>query len=59
MGLVPAAMFLLGRATWWMPKWLDRILPTLDIEGAVLEEQFDGPRPAPVESAKVAADTRG
>nr|WP_232958415.1 MMPL family transporter [Corynebacterium meridianum] len=59
MSLVPAAMFLLGRATWWMPKWLDRILPTLDIEGAVLEEQFDGPRPAPVESAKVAADTRG
>ncbi|MCX7541800.1 MMPL family transporter [Corynebacterium sp. P5848] len=41
MGLVPAAMFLLGRATWWMPRWLDRILPTLDIEGAVLEEQFN------------------
>ncbi|MEZ2121877.1 MMPL family transporter [Corynebacterium sp. CCM 9203] len=43
MGLVPAAMFLLGRATWWMPRWLDRILPTLDIEGAVLEEQFNEP----------------
>lgn len=25
--LVPSAMFLLGKANWWMPRWLDRILP--------------------------------
>lgn len=41
MGLVPAMMFVLGRATWWMPKWLDRILPTIDIEGSALEKQFE------------------
>ncbi len=31
--LVPATMKLLGDANWWMPAWLDRLLPTLDIEG--------------------------
>jgi len=41
MGLVPATMFLLGRSTWWMPKWLDRILPEVDVEGTELEEQFE------------------
>ena len=35
--LVPAAMRLLGNAAWWIPKWLDRILPDLDVEGAKLE----------------------
>jgi putative drug exporter of the RND superfamily len=31
--LVPAAMTLLGDANWWMPRWLDRLLPAIDIEG--------------------------
>ncbi|MBT5753754.1 MAG: MMPL family transporter, partial [Acidimicrobiaceae bacterium] len=31
--LVPATMKLMGDANWWMPGWLDRILPTIDIEG--------------------------
>jgi RND superfamily putative drug exporter len=31
--LVPATMRLLGDANWWIPKWLDRMLPNLDIEG--------------------------
>jgi RND superfamily putative drug exporter len=35
--LMPALMHLLGRAAWWMPKWLDRILPDVDVEGASLE----------------------
>jgi RND superfamily putative drug exporter len=40
MVLVPATMELLGNANWWMPKWLDRILPEVHIEGesAVQEE---------------------
>ncbi|MCF4005674.1 MMPL family transporter [Corynebacterium uropygiale] len=42
MTLVPAAMFLLGRSTWWMPRWLDRILPRLDVEGSALG---DDPEP--------------
>lgn len=37
MSLVPATMFILGRATWWMPKWLDRLLPEVDVEGTELE----------------------
>ena len=32
--LVPATMELLGDKNWWMPKWLDRIVPHLDIEGS-------------------------
>jgi RND superfamily putative drug exporter len=31
--LVPATMELLGDKNWWLPKWLDRILPNLDVEG--------------------------
>ncbi|MCU1427706.1 MAG: hypothetical protein JWL83_1706 [Actinomycetia bacterium] len=33
MVLVPATMELLGDANWWLPRWLDRILPHLDLEG--------------------------
>jgi RND superfamily putative drug exporter len=32
--LVPATMSLLGKANWWLPAWLDRILPHLDLEGS-------------------------
>jgi RND superfamily putative drug exporter len=35
--LVPAALKLLGPASWWLPTWLDRILPDVDVEGAKLE----------------------
>ncbi len=31
--LVPATMKLMGDTNWWLPAWLDRILPTIDIEG--------------------------
>ncbi|NUL04403.1 MMPL family transporter [Streptomyces lunaelactis] len=31
--LVPAVMTLLGSAAWWLPRWLDRILPHVDAEG--------------------------
>jgi RND superfamily putative drug exporter len=41
MTLVPAVMALLGRAAWWMPKWLGRILPNVDIEGERLREHRD------------------
>jgi RND superfamily putative drug exporter len=33
MVLVPATMSLVGKANWWLPAWLDRILPHLDLEG--------------------------
>jgi RND superfamily putative drug exporter len=35
--LVPAALTLLGDKAWWLPKWLDRLLPDVDVEGAKLE----------------------
>lgn len=31
--LLPAVMLLMGKRTWWLPGWLDRILPHLDVEG--------------------------
>ena len=31
--LVPATMELLGARNWWIPKWLDKLLPTIDVEG--------------------------
>ena len=37
MVIVPAALALLGEKAWWLPKWLRR-LPTLDVEGAALEQ---------------------
>nr|WP_241732104.1 MMPL family transporter [Galbitalea soli] len=41
MTLVPAIMALLGRAAWWMPAWLGRLLPNVDIEGEGLREHRD------------------
>ncbi|MGO1509357.1 MAG: MMPL family transporter [Actinomycetales bacterium] len=37
--LVPAAMHLLGRSAWWLPRWLDKILPNVDVEGEALTER--------------------
>ncbi|MEV4786656.1 MMPL family transporter [Streptomyces tuirus] len=33
MAIVPAVLALLGRTAWWLPKWLDRALPNVDVEG--------------------------
>jgi RND superfamily putative drug exporter len=33
MVLVPATMELLGARNWWIPKWLDKVLPRINIEG--------------------------
>lgn len=35
--VIPGVMHLLGNAAWWMPSWLDRIVPNVDVEGAALE----------------------
>ena len=31
---IPAVMALLGRTAWWLPRWLDRVLPNIDLEGS-------------------------
>jgi RND superfamily putative drug exporter len=36
MVLVPATMKLLGKANWWIPRWLDRLLPVIDVQGESL-----------------------
>jgi RND superfamily putative drug exporter len=42
MVLVPATMELLGDRNWWLPRWLERLLPRVDVEGATV-----APVPAP------------
>ncbi|WP_182525153.1 MMPL family transporter [Nocardioides dongkuii] len=37
MTLIPALMYLLGEKAWWLPAWLDRILPNVDVEGENLD----------------------
>ena len=49
MVLIPSVLYLLGDKAWWLPKWLDRILPHVDVEGASLERR----------SAPVAVGSRG
>ena len=39
MVIVPSLMHLTGDAAWWLPKWLDRILPNVDVEGSALERE--------------------
>ncbi|GAA1724112.1 MMPL family transporter [Isoptericola hypogeus] len=37
--VVPALMHLLGDSAWWLPRWLDKILPNVDVEGSALERR--------------------
>ena len=37
--LLPAVMLLMGSRTWWLPRWLDRVLPDISIEGPSAEPQ--------------------
>ncbi|PIS63807.1 multidrug RND transporter [Corynebacterium striatum] len=41
MMIIPATMFLLDKKAWSIPKWLDRILPNMDIEGEALSAQHE------------------
>lgn len=46
MVLIPALMFLLGEKAWYLPRWLDRLLPDVDVEGEKLQRPgavADGP----------------
>jgi RND superfamily putative drug exporter len=46
MVLVPAAMSLLGHRAWWLPAWLDRLLPTIDIDRGDHDGDDEVPAPA-------------
>jgi RND superfamily putative drug exporter len=57
MTLVPAVLALLGESAWWLPKWLDRRLPSFDVEGAGLVHQVSlADWPAPNDRHLVYAD---
>lgn len=45
MTAVPAVLALAGRKAWYLPRWLDRLLPNLDVEGAALREPHPAAQP--------------
>jgi RND superfamily putative drug exporter len=53
MVLVPATMELLGDRNWWLPGWLDRLLPRLDVEG---EPALPAPDAAATERDRAGGD---
>ena len=60
MVLVPATMELLGDRNWWLPGWLDRLLPSIHVEGhEVTDDETGRPDPAVVPTAPVPAGTGG
>ncbi|GAA2075596.1 MMPL family transporter [Microbacterium hatanonis] len=60
MTLIPALMTLLGAKAWWIPRWLDRLLPSFDVEGEAVERELAlRDWPAPGSTAVIAADGAG
>ncbi|RSS80237.1 MMPL family transporter [Streptomyces sp. WAC06614] len=45
MAIVPAVLALLGHKAWWLPKWLDRLLPDVDVEGEGLRKHLESAAP--------------
>ncbi|MDF4251166.1 MMPL family transporter [Streptomyces sp. WMMB303] len=41
MAIVPAVLALLGERAWWLPRWLDRLLPNVDVEGEGLRKELN------------------
>ncbi|WP_120339923.1 MMPL family transporter [Cryobacterium soli] len=56
MTLVPAAMALAGNAAWWLPRWLARVLPNVDIEGEGLRQHLDDSAWALAQNDDITAD---
>ncbi len=53
MTIVPAVMTLLGSRAWWLPRWLDRLLPNVDVEGERLQRQLEAPVERELETASL------
>ncbi|MFX4291113.1 MMPL family transporter [Streptomyces bohaiensis] len=53
--IVPAVMAIVGKHIWWLPRWLDRALPNLDVEGEALAGKL-GPPPGSPTAAVAAAE---
>ena len=54
MVVVPSVLALIGDRAWWLPRWLDRILPNIDVEGEKL-----GVRTAPTPPSAEPVGVRG
>ncbi|HET8992166.1 MAG TPA: MMPL family transporter [Rhodococcus sp. (in: high G+C Gram-positive bacteria)] len=52
MVIIPSVMALLGDKVWWLPKWLDKILPNVDVEGEKLTRELEAADTTP-ESSRV------
>jgi RND superfamily putative drug exporter len=46
MAIVPAVLALLGKSAWWLPRWLNKLLPNMDVEGEKLHKTL-APAPSP------------
>ncbi|MEU6843436.1 MMPL family transporter [Streptomyces sp. NPDC046716] len=46
MAIVPAVMALLGKSAWWLPRWLDKALPNVDVEGEKLQKSLTADEPS-------------
>ena len=51
--LIPALFALLGKSAWWLPRWLDRLLPRIDVEGEDLTDHPATPAAAPARERQV------
>jgi RND superfamily putative drug exporter len=54
--IIPALMHLAGDRAWWLPRWLDRLLPDVDVEGSSLERRH--PHHEALQPAEAAEPTR-
>jgi integral membrane protein, MMPL family len=62
MTITPAVLTLLGDKAWWMPKWLDKLVPNMDVEGATLLDTLEEEAEQPAdhdEQAETAKSTVG
>ncbi|WP_054816896.1 MMPL family transporter [Nocardia arizonensis] len=41
MVLIPSLLAIMGKWSWWIPKWLDRVIPDIDVEGAKIVDLHD------------------
>jgi len=56
---VPATLVMLGRAAWWIPRWLDRVLPHLDTEGSNLRSTAPAPERSKVKPEQLTSTNAG
>ncbi|GAA2221229.1 MMPL family transporter [Streptomyces amakusaensis] len=54
MAIVPAVLALLGHKAWWLPRWLDRALPNVDVEGEQLQKQLGHAQAGPDDDRELA-----